>query len=96
MQNSLHLDDPGHQAALRRYFGSGDTIIVLSEAPVRWTPGQREGHRIPDLLVTFDVDRALAIEQKGYSIRDQGKPPDLVLEITSGEHGRGRLHGQAD
>ena len=50
MQNSLHLDDPGHQAALRRHFGSGDTVIVLSEVPVRWTPSQREGHRIPDLL----------------------------------------------
>ena len=83
MQNSLHLDDPGHQATLRRHFGSGDTVIVLSEIPVRWTPGQREGHRIPDLLVAFDVDRPLAIEQNGYSIGDQGKPPDLVLEIAS-------------
>ena len=83
MQNSLHLDDPGLQATLRRHFGSGDTLIVLSEVPVRWTPGQREGHRIPDLLVAFDVDRALEIEQNGYSIRDQGKPPDLVLEIAS-------------
>ena len=64
-------------------FGNSDTVIVLSEVPVRWTPGQREGHRIPDLLVAFDVDRALAIEQNGYSIQDQGKLPDLVLEIAS-------------
>ena len=83
MQNSLHLDDQSLQAALRRHFGSSDTLIVLSEVPIRWTPGQREGHRIPDLLVAFDVDRALAIEQNGYSIRDQGKPRDLVLEIAS-------------
>ena len=77
------LDGPGHQAALRRHFGGGVTLIVLSEVPVRWTPGQRGGHRIPDLLMAFDVDRALAIAQNGYSIRDQGKPPDLVLEIAS-------------
>ena len=83
MQNSLHLDDPGLQATLRRHFGSADTVIVLSEVPIRWTPDQREGHRIPDLLVAFEVDRALVIEQNGYSIRDQGKPPDLVLEIAS-------------
>ena len=83
MQNSLHLDDQGHQTTLRRHFGNGDTIIVLSEIPVRWTPGQREGHRIPDLMVAFGVDRALAVEQKGYSISAQGKPPDLVLEIAS-------------
>ena len=83
MQNSLHLDDQAHQATLRRHFGSGDAIIVLSEIPVRWNPGQREGHRIPDLLVSFGVDRALAVEQKGYSIEAQGKPPDFVLEIAS-------------
>ena len=83
MQNSLHLDDDAHQAALRRHFGNNPTTIVLSEIPVRWTPGQQEGHRIPDLLISFKVDRTLAVEQSGYSIRDQGKPPDFVLEIAS-------------
>ena len=79
----LHLDDPAHQAALRRHFGNNDTTIVLSEIPVRRIPSQQEGHRVPDLLIAFGVDRTLAIEQKGYSIRDQGKPPDFVLEIAS-------------
>ena len=88
MQNSLHLDDPAHQATIRRHFGDSSAIIVLSEIPVRWSPGQREGHRIPDLLIAFDVDRPLAVEQHGYSIRDQGKPPDFVLEIASPTTGR--------
>ena len=83
MQNALHLYDDGHQAILRNHFGINDTTIILSEIPVRWTPGQREGHRIPDFLIAFNVDRALAVEQNGYSIRDQGKPPDFVLEIAS-------------
>ncbi len=83
MQNSLHLDDPAHQAALRRHFDNADTTIVLSEIPVRQSPGQREGHRIPDLLIAFGVDRVVAVEQNGYSIREQGKPPDFVLEIAS-------------
>ncbi len=83
MQNSLHLDDQGHQATLRRHLGSSDAIIVLSEIPVRWTPSQQKGHRIPDLLVAFNVRRAHAVEQNGYSIRDQGKPPDFVLEVAS-------------
>ena len=88
MQNSLHLDRPAHQAALYRHFGGSDTTIVLSEIPVRWTPGQTEGHRIPDLLVAFGVDRPLALDQRGFSIRDQGKPPDFVLEIASPRTGR--------
>ena len=87
MQNSLHLDQPAHQATLRRHFGN-DTTIVLSEIPVRWTPGQTEGHRIPDLLIAFDADFNLAVAQMGYSVRDQGKPPDFVLEIASPSTGR--------
>ena len=55
---------------------------MLSEIPVRYTPGG-EGHRIPHLLVAFKVERLQAIEQNGYSIHDQGKPPDFVLEIAS-------------
>ena len=83
MQNSLHLDDPAHQATLRRHFGNDDSTIVLSEIPVRQFPGQGEGHRIPDLLIAFGINRVLAVEQKGYSIRDQGKPPDFVLKVAS-------------
>ena len=88
MQNSLHLDQPAHQAALYRHFGGSDAVIVLSEIPVRWSPPQQEGHRIPDLLIAFNVDFPLGIDQRGYSIRDQGKPPDFVLEIASPTTGR--------
>ena len=88
MQNSLHLDRPAHQAALYRHFGGSDTVIVLSEIPVRWSPPQQEGHRIPDLLIAFNVDFPLGVDQRGYSIRDQGKPPDFVLEIASPTTGR--------
>ena len=86
MQNFLHLNRPGHPGALEHHFGISNSIIVLSEAPLRWAPHQREGHRIPDLLVAFNVDRALAVDQMGYSIRDQGKPPDFVLEIALSDH----------
>ena len=83
MQNALHLYDDGHQAILRRHYGITDSMIILSEMPVRWSPLQRQGHRIPDFLIAFDVDRPLAVTQNGYSIREQGKPPDFVLEVAS-------------
>ena len=83
MQNSLHLDDPAHQAALVEHFGMHDTTLILSEIPVRPTPGGHPGVRIPDLLIAFGVERTQAVEQNGYSIRDLGKPPDFVLEIAS-------------
>ena len=83
LQNSIYLDGPAHQAALEEHFGNPDSTIVLSEIPVRWTPSQREGHRIPDLLVAFGVSRGQAVLQNGYSIQDLGKPPDFVLEVAS-------------
>ena len=88
MQNSLHLHFDGHQPILRRHLGDKDSMIVLSEVPVRWSPNQVEGHRIPDLIIAFDVDSPLIIEQNGYSIREQGKPPDFVLEVASATTGR--------
>ena len=83
LQNTLHLYDDGHQAILRRYFGETETTIIFSEVPVRWNPSQRAGHRIPDFMIAFNVDRSMVAEQNGYSIRDQGKPPDFVLEVAS-------------
>ena len=83
MQNTLYLGAPALQAALAEHLGNHESTIVLGEVPVRWTPSQRAGHRIPDLMVAFNVDRAQAIDQNGYSIRDLGKPPDFVLEVAS-------------
>ena len=83
LQNALHLHRPSLQAALTEHLGNFDSTIVLSEIPVRWTPSQGRGHRIPDLLVAFDIDREQAEFQNGYSIRDLGKPPDFVLEVAS-------------
>ena len=83
LQNSIYLDRPAHQAMLEAHLGSQDSTIVLGEIPVRQTPGRGGRIRIPDLLVAFNIDRPLAVEQNGYSIRDQGKPPDWVLEVAS-------------
>ncbi len=88
MQNPIYLHNPAHQAALRRHFGSQDTTMVLGEVPVGRNPRQRRGLRVPDLLVAFGVGPARIIEQRGYSIEEQGKPPDFVLEIASPTTGR--------
>ena len=88
MQNPIHLHDPGHQAVLRRHFGSQDTTLVLGEVPVGRDIRQRRGLRVPDLLVAFGVDRSRIIGDRGYSIEEWGKPPDFVLEVASENTGR--------
>ena len=83
MQNSIYLDAPAHQAALFHHFGMPDTTIVLSEVPIGRTVSQRQSLRVPDLLVAFGVVHAGVIGRHGYSIEEQGKPPDFVLEVAS-------------
>ena len=87
-QNPIHLHDQSHKAARRRHLGASDTTIVLGEVPVGRNVSQRQGLRIPDLLVAFGVDRAGIIDQRGYSIEQWGKPPDFVLEVASETTGR--------
>lgn len=100
MQNSLHLHAQSHQNRINDHFGPSNSIIVLGETPLRWTPSQQRGHRIPDLMVAFNVDHNLAVRQDGYSISEQGKPPHFVLEIASKNTGvedyTGKRHDYAD
>ena len=84
MQNALHLDDQGHQAALRRHLGTPQTTVVIGEVPIGWNiHTRREVIRVPDLLIAFDVNRDLVVAEMGYSIDEHGKAPDFALEIAS-------------
>ena len=84
MQNALHLNDQGHQPALRRHLGAPQSTVVIGEVPIGWNiHTRREVIRVPDLLIAFDVDRDLVVAEMGYSIDEHGKPPDFALEIAS-------------
>ena len=84
MQNALHLDDQGHQPALRRHLGNPETTVVIGEVPIGWNiHARREVIRVPDLLIAMNVDRALVVAEMGYSIDEHGKAPDFALEIAS-------------
>ena len=94
MQNPIYLHLPGHLTTLHRHFGSLETTLVLSEVPVGRQVGQREGILIPDLIIAFDVDAALVIAQRGFSIDVQGKGPDFVLEVASSTTSRNDEEGK--
>ena len=87
MNNPIYLYRPSHIYALELYLGNPETTIVLGEVPVGWTPGQNAGIRRPDLLIADNINRAVIIEQWGYAIEQQGKPPDFVLEVASATTG---------
>ena len=83
VQNWLNLYRRSFPAALGDYLGSPETTITATELPVAPSLDTWENHRIPDLFVSYNANIALFIEQNGYAIDRQGKPPDFVLEVAS-------------
>lgn len=83
MQNWLYLYDRSFPVALKDYLGYPETTITGCEIPLSPSLEVSQDVRIPDLLVSRNSDRELLIEQNGYAIDSQGKPPDFVLEVAS-------------
>lgn len=63
------------------------TILIGSEIPIYYgatNPAtNRTPYVIPDCLVAFDVDTAAIWARVGYDPIQNGKPPDLVIEVAS-------------
>ena len=88
MTSFKHLAIAGGAYMLAEHLGRPETTIVTGERyitiiPIREMRGQMLGIRYPDLLVAFDVDPDAFNSSNAYVIREQGKPPDFVLEIAS-------------
>ena len=84
MQNSLHLDQPAHQATLRRHFGSYDTTIV-DFGPVRAKPEGREPYLPPELWNLFPdqlVDSELGETPEGWKMKELGETVEVFGGTT--------------
>ena len=78
--NAHHLKQ--HLMAQRP--AESENVIVSGEHHLVVRPTRSlVGSHYPDLLVAFGVDPAAYRANNGYVISEQGKPPDLVLEIAS-------------
>ena len=76
-----HLSETGLHHHLKQFLGNPETTIVSREKYIAAKPGAEMQE--PDLLVALRVDPWAYRETNGYVISEQGKPPDLVLEIAS-------------
>lgn len=81
MTSAEHLSETGLHHHLKQFLGNPQATIVSGEKYL--TAWRGSDMRYPDLLVAFDVDVAAYRETNGYVISEQGKAPDLVLEIAS-------------
>ena len=81
MTTSKHLAQNGNMHHLLLHLGSRETTIVSGERYV--CAAQGATIRYPDLLVALSADPDQYEASNGYIVSEQGKPPDLVLEIAS-------------
>ena len=79
-----HLTLNGRAHHLVQHFGKPETTLVAGERYITREPGApAAGRMAPDLLVAFNADPQAYQDDNGYVISEQGKPPDLVMEIAS-------------
>ncbi len=83
MQNWLHLYRRSFPVALSNHLGNPEHTIAANEVPLSPSLETWNDIRIPDLMVSVNANPNLLIEQRGYAIDAQGKPPDFVLEVAS-------------
>ena len=81
MTSSRQLANGGNLGRLESYLGNPESTIVSGERYICAEPGA--AMRYPDLLVALSADPELYEDNNGYIVSEQGKPPDLVLEIAS-------------
>ncbi len=81
------------QAKLWSVLAPGDhypyhpTILIGSQIPIYYAPARPGAsgpppHVIPDCLVALDVDTAAIRARVGYDPVQNGKPPDVVIEVA--------------
>ena len=79
-----HLAATGNAHYLAVHLGKPETTLVVGDHYLALAPTRSlAGVRYPDLLVAFGVDPAAYKASNAYVISEQGKPPDLALEIAS-------------
>ncbi len=84
-----HLTATGSVRDLIVHLGNRETTLVAGDHYLALAPTRdMTGVRYPDLLVAFGVDPEAYRRSNAYVISEQGKPPDLVLEIVSPSSGR--------
>jgi Uma2 family endonuclease len=65
---------------LRAYFAAEPTVYVSGNILLFYEPGNRRRHVAPDVLVVRGVPKA---DRLNYLVWEEGKAPDVVIELTS-------------
>lgn len=81
-------------AMLRRHYFGNDRVAVLANMFLYYQEGDPREVVCPDVFVTLDVPRNT--KRRTFKAWEEGKGPDLVIEITSKKTRKEDLHKKFD
>ncbi len=71
------------------HFGAPETTVIDGKVYIAPNPlSEIKGLCAPDMLIAFNADPEACARRNAYVISEQGKPPDLVMEVASPSTGR--------
>ena len=101
-----HLTANGNAHFPSRRLGHPDTTLISANWYIVPAPtaeyivpelvADLKGCFAPDLLIAFNADPEACHRSNGCIVSEQGKPPNVVLEVASGSAGRLDLCGKRD
>jgi len=81
-------------AMLRRHYSGNDRVAVLANMFLYYEEGDPRKVVCPDVFVTLNVPRNTI--RRTFKVWEEGKGPDLVIEITSKKTRKEDLHKKFD
>ncbi|HZY90598.1 MAG TPA: Uma2 family endonuclease [Gemmataceae bacterium] len=83
-ETPLHGDNLAYLVQmLRVWFADDPRVYVAGNMFVHYVRGERNRHLSPDVFVARGVPKSTTPERRSYRVWEEGKAPDLVIELTS-------------
>lgn len=83
-ETPLHVDNLLYLVhILKMHYENDPQVYVAGNMFVYYEPGNRLRHVSPDVFVVFGIPKSTTPERRRYLVWENGKAPDVVMEITS-------------
>jgi len=83
-ETPLHADNLAYLVhMLRMWYEHESQVFIAGNMLLYYVPGDRLKHLSPDVFVVHGVPKHTNPERRRYLVWEEGKAPDLVIELTS-------------
>lgn len=83
-ETPLHADNLAYLVhMLRMWYEDNSQVFIAGNMFLYYVPGDRLKHLSPDVFVVHGVPKHTTPERRRYLVWEEGKVPDVVIELTS-------------